>query len=162
MEQNLTTEKKKTVSIKKTFNLPLKTVWKAFTEPETFKKWCGPENYTCPAASIDFKVGGKYLFSMKGEDGKEIWSTGTYKEIIPFKKIVYTDNFSDSNGNIIPASDYNMPGEWNSDLLVTILFEEVDGKTNLSLEHVGIPAEVYNDTHSGWQSMLDKIEKNIK
>lgn len=83
--------KQKTVSITRTFNLPVDTVWKAWTEPESFKKWWGPKDYTCPSCTIDFKVGGKNLAAMRGPDGKDIWSTGTYKEIIPQKKIVYTD-----------------------------------------------------------------------
>jgi hypothetical protein len=40
---------------------------------------------------------------------KKIWSTGRYKEIIPLRKIVLTDSFADSEGNIVPASFYNMP-----------------------------------------------------
>ncbi|HET6991195.1 MAG TPA: SRPBCC domain-containing protein [Bacteroidia bacterium] len=144
--------------MKRTFNLPLATVWKAWTEPESFKKWWGPGNYSCPYCSIDFKVGGKYLASMQGPDGKEIWSTVTYKEIVPFKKIVYSDNFSDSKGNVVPASDYEMTGEWPSELIVTLKFEEVNGKTTMTLEHVGLPEETYDDCMKGWQSSLDKIE----
>ena len=78
-----TLEKQRTVSIKRTFDLPLATVWKAWSDAESFKKWWGPTDYTSPNCTIDFKVGGKYLASMKGPDGKETWSTGTYKEIVP-------------------------------------------------------------------------------
>ena len=135
MIQNSIEEKQKTLSVKRTFNLPLNTVWKAWTEPENFKKWWGPKEYSCPDCTIDFKIGGKFLASMKGEDGKKIWSTGTYKEIIPQKKIVVTDSFADSKGNIVPASYYKMPGNWGLELQVTVEFEEVDGKTNLKMQH---------------------------
>lgn len=155
-------EQQKTVSIKRTFNIPLDSVWKAWTDPETFRKWWGPEGYTCPYCSIDFVVGGKYLASMQGEDGKEIWSTGMYKEIVPREKIVVTDSFSDSKGNIVPASDYDMAGEWPSALIVTVEFAEVDGKTNMSLQQVGIPEQAYEDCVKGWQSSFDKFERNIK
>src|SRR5687767_2637292 len=107
-----TAERQETIDIKRTFDLPLATMWKAWSEAETMKKWWGPKEYTCPDCTIDFRVGGKYLASMQGEDGKKIWSTGTYKDIIPQKRIVQTDSFSDSKGNIVPASEYNMPGEW--------------------------------------------------
>lgn len=160
MIQNPIAEKQKTISIKRTFNLPLNTVWKAWSEPESFKKWWGPKEYTCPDCTIDFKVGGKFLASMQGEDGKKIWSTGTYKEIIPQKKIVVTDSFADSTGKIVPASFYNMP-EMELELLVTVEFEEVDGKTNLSLQHVGISPEMYDECIKGWQSSLDKFESNF-
>lgn len=71
-----------------------------------------------------------------------------------------TDN--KSNGNIVPASYYKMPGEWGLALLVTAEFEEVDGKTKLSLQHTGLPAEISEDCIKGWQSSFDKLERNIK
>ena len=157
-----TTEKQRVVSIKRTLNLPLNTVWKAWTEPESFKKWWGPKEYTCPTCTIDFKVGGKYLNSMKAGDGKEIWSTGAYKEITPLKKIVYTDSFADSKGNIVPASFYKMPGEWALELMVTVKFEEANGKTSISLKLVGLPIEMGDDCMKGWQSSFDKLESNVK
>lgn len=162
MPENLTAEKHKTITIKRTFNLPLSAVWKAWTEPESMKKWWGPKEYTCPDCSIDFKVGGKFLASMQGADGKKIWSTGTYKEIVPLKKIVNTDSFADSTGNIVPASYYKMSGDWGLELLVTTEFEEVDGKTNISLQHAGLPVELSDECMQGWQSSFDKLESNMK
>lgn len=159
---SVTAEKQKTITIKRTFDLALATVWKAWSEPESLKKWWGPKEYTCPDCTIDFRVGGKFLASMQGEDGKKIWSTGTYKEIIPLKKIVNTDSFADSKGNIVPAADYKMPGDWALELLVTVKFEEVDGKTNLEMQHAGLPAEMSDDCMKGWQSSLDKLESNFK
>jgi uncharacterized protein YndB with AHSA1/START domain len=157
-----TAERHKTITIKRTFNLPPSTVWKAWTEPEYCKKWWGPEGYTCPYCSIDFRVGGRYLNSMKGPDGKEIWSTGTYKEIVPREKIVLTDSFADSEGKIVPASYYNMPGDWARELIVSITFEELNGKTNMVLRHAGLPVEISDDCIKGWQSSFDKLEKNLK
>ncbi len=162
MAQNSTTEKQKTISIKRTFNLPINTLWKAWSEPESFKKWWGPKEYTCPDCTIDFKVGGKFLAAMQGEDNKKIWSTGTYKEIIPQKKIVVTDSFADSDGNIVPASYYRMSGEMGLELLVTIELEDVDGKTNMSMLHEGLAVEIADECIKGWQSSFDKLESNVK
>jgi uncharacterized protein YndB with AHSA1/START domain len=155
-------EKYKTISTRRTFNLPLNTVWKAWTEPESFKKWWGPEGYSCPFCNIDFRVGGKYLNSMEGPDGKETWSTGTYQEIKPLEKIVYTDSFADSKGKIVPAAYYKMPGEWQLEMIVTVTFEEVDGKTNMALRHAGLPFDMADDCIKGWQSCFDKLENNVK
>lgn len=151
-------EKQKTINIKRTFDLPLATVWKAWSEPETFKKWWGPKGYTCPDCTIDFRVGGKLFASMQREDEKKIWSISKYKEIIPQEKIVYADSFADSNGNIVPASYYNMPGEWPLELLVTIEFDEENGKTNMHLRHEGLPVEMAEDCIKGWQSSFDKMD----
>ena len=126
-----TATSQKTVSITRTFDLPAKKLWQAWTEPESLKKWWGPKNFTCPYCDIDLKPGGKYLACMRSNDGAEFWSTGVYKEIIPGKKLVCTDSFSDDKGNVVPASDLNMPGDWPIELLVTVTFEEMNEKTKI-------------------------------
>jgi hypothetical protein len=98
------------LTITRDFAAPRETVWKAWTIPEMFKKWWGPKDFTCPVARIDFKVGGTYLVCMRGPDGKDIWSTGTYKKIVPMEKIVCTDSFADKDGNVVPATYYGMEG----------------------------------------------------
>ncbi len=155
-------EKKETITINRTFDLPLETVWDAWSKSENLKKWMSPEGYTCPSSTVDFKEGGKYLNAMKGPDGKETWSTGTYEQIIKHKKIVQSDSFSDANGNVVSASYYNMPGDWDQALRISVEFEEVDGKTEMKLQHEGLPAEMADDCIKGWQSCFDKLEKNMK
>lgn len=162
MEEDVIAESHRTLTLMRTFNHPLITVWKAWTEPESMKKWWGPEEYTCPDCTIDFTVGGKFLVSMQAADGSKVWSTGTYKEIVPFQKIVNTDSFADSTGNIVAASYYRMPGDWGLELQISVGFEEVNGKTNLSLQHVGLPYEMTDECMKGWQSSLDKLERNLE
>ncbi len=157
-----TASKQKTVSITRTFNLPLSVMWKAWTEPESFKKWWGPKDFMSPSSKIDFKVGGKNFSSMKGPDGKEFWSLLVYREIVPMKKIVYDDSFADNKGNEVPASYYDMPGEWPGKSKVTLTFEDLNGKTKMTLQHEGIPEEMYDDCVTGWQQSLDKLESNVK
>ncbi len=156
-----TTEKQKTISIERTFDLPISTVWRGWTEPESFKKWWGPKGYTCPSCTIDLKVGGKYVANMRSEDGKDNWSTGTYKEIVPQKKLVYKDSFSDSKGNIVPGSEYGMP-EMPMHSEVTVTLEEADGKTKMLLHHAGMPEKYADDCTKGWNSCFDKMESNLK
>src|ERR1043165_3363475 len=91
---------KSEVVIYRVFDIPVNKVWKALTEPEEFKKWWGPKGFTCSYSEMEARVGAKYLNCMKGPDGKEYWSTGTVKELIPGEKLVVTDHFSDSHGNI--------------------------------------------------------------
>jgi uncharacterized protein YndB with AHSA1/START domain len=153
--------KTKTVSITRMFDLPLDKIWKAWTEVNSFKKWWGPKDFTCPSCTIDLKPGGKNIACMKSTDGKEYWSTCIYKEITPKKKIVYEDNFADSKGNIVPPSYYDMPGEW-SDVIVTVTMEEAGGKTKMTMQQTNIPEVVYDECIKGWQESLDKIEKNLK
>jgi uncharacterized protein YndB with AHSA1/START domain len=150
------------IVIHRVFNLPKNVVWLALTEPEYFKKWWGPKDFTCPTSKMEARVGGKYLNCMRGPDGKEYWSTGVVKEFIPEKKLVVTDSFSDEKGNKIPASKYNMPGNWPDELLITFELDEADGATKLKLTHEGIPDEMRDDCIKGWNESFDKLEENIK
>jgi uncharacterized protein YndB with AHSA1/START domain len=150
------------VVIQRVFDLPVNKVWRALTEPEEFKKWWGPKDFTCPSSKMDARVGGKYLSCMRGPDGKEYWSTGVVKEFIPEKKLVVTDSFSDEKGNITSGSDYGLPGDWPRELLITFELEEADGATKLHLLHEGIPPEMHDECVKGWNESFDKLEENIK
>ena len=154
----LFSEKQKTILIARTFDMSLQRVWKAWSESESFKKWWGPKNYLCQHCSIDFKVGGRLLASMTDENGKESWSVGTYKVIIPHKKIVMTDNFSDSRGNILPPPA-DMRGEWADNQLIRLDFEDLIGGTKLHLQHIGLPTSQYKDCILGWNESFDKLTK---
>jgi len=149
------------IVINRVFNLPVSVVWLAWTDAEYFKKWWGPRGFTCPSSKMEAKVGGKYLNCMRGPDGKEYWSTGVVKELIPERKLVVTDSFSDDKGNIKPASEYGMPGDWPKELLITVYLEEADGATKMKLRHQGIPAEMREDCIKGWNESFDKLEENI-
>lgn len=157
-----TDETTKTVLIVRTFAIPLSKLWAAWTEEDLLKKWWGPKGFTCPHYDLDPKVGGSYLACMKADDGKEVWSTGTFREIKPERLLVYTDSFSDSDGNIIDAADVGMAGNWPRELLITVDFETAGGNSKLTLKHAGIPAPMYDDCTDGWQSSLDKLEEQLK
>jgi uncharacterized protein YndB with AHSA1/START domain len=149
------------IVINRVFNLPVSVVWLAWTDAEYFKKWWGPRGFTCPSSKMEARVGGKYLNCMRGPDGKEYWSTGVVKELIPERKLVVTDSFSDDKGNIKPASEYGMPGDWPKELLITVYLEEADGATKMKLKHQGIPGEMREDCMKGWNESFDKLEENI-
>ena len=148
--------------IYRVFDIPIDKVWKSLTESEEFKKWWGPKGFTCPSSKMEARVGAKYLNCMKDPDGKEYWSTGTVKEIIPEKKLVVTDSFSDENGNIKSASDLGLKGNWPRELLITFELEEADGATKLKLKHEGIPDEMHDECRKSWNESFDKLEQNIK
>jgi uncharacterized protein YndB with AHSA1/START domain len=148
--------------ITRIFDAPRDLVWKAWTEPERVKKWWGPKNFTAPVSKIDLRVGGKYLSCMRGPDGKDYWSTGVYREIVPMERIVSTDSFADEKGTVVPASHYGMTGDWPMELLVTVTFEEAGGKTKMILRHEGIPSGMMRElTETGWSESFDKLAETI-
>jgi uncharacterized protein YndB with AHSA1/START domain len=156
------TEKEEGLKITRIFNAPSEKVWKAWTKPENYKLWWGPENFTCPVANIDFRVGGKIHSCMRSPDGNEFWTMGIYKEIIPLKKIVVTDSFADKDGNSVPASNYGLP-DFPNELLVNITFEETNGKTIMTLNHIGMPQdENLEDVRRSWNQSFDKMEESLK
>lgn len=149
------------VAITRTFDAPRELVWKEWTEPERFKRWWGPKDYTSPSAEMDVRVGGNYLASMRSPEGVETWGTGTYTEVREPMRLVMNDYFADAMGNVVPASYYNMPGDFPLELHITVTFEEHEGKTTMTLRHSGIPPEMAKDAEAGWNQSFDKMEQHM-
>jgi uncharacterized protein YndB with AHSA1/START domain len=150
--------------LERVFNAPLEKVWQAWAEPENFKLWWGPRDYTCPAASIEFVEGGKFLACMRSSEGKDFWSTGTYRKIDPHSRITYVDSFSDDKGNPVPPTFYDMPGKWGREVVVDLKFErEGLDKTRLTLHHTGLPKGLMTtQCGEGWNQSFDKLEGSVK
>ena len=63
---------------------------------------------------------------------------------------------------LVPASYYGMNGDWPLELLVTVTFEEYEGKTKLTLQHIGIPAGENRDlAEAGWNESFDKLAEDL-
>jgi len=161
-----TTFQERTLVIERVFDAPRELVWKAWTDPEHLMRWWGPKDFTSPAAEIDFRVGGKYLFAMRSpefNEGESIWSTGVYREIVPLERIVCTDSFADADGNVVPATHYGMGADIPVEMLVTVTFEDLDGKTRMTLRHEGLPAgEMKDGAGAGWNESFDKLAESLK
>jgi len=152
--------------ITRIFDAPREQVWRAWTEPEVSKRWWGPKNFSTPVSTIDLRVGGKYLYCMRGAgpDGvvKDYWGTGVYKEIVPLKRLVYTDSFADEKGNVVPATQYGMGKDFPLEMLVTVTFGELDDITTMTLRHAGLPeGEMTDLTRAGWNESFDKLGKEL-
>jgi uncharacterized protein YndB with AHSA1/START domain len=154
--------KEKDLVITRLFNAPREKVWRAWTEPEQLKKWWGPKEFTCPDCTIDLRVGGKYLNSMMDAKGNKFWTAGEYREIVFPEKMVYTDSFADENGNIVSSEHYGMAGI-PAELIVTVLLEDENGKTKMTMKHSGLPAGEHKDgANIGWNSSFDKLAESLK
>jgi uncharacterized protein YndB with AHSA1/START domain len=99
---------------------------------------------------------------MRSPEGRDLWGTGVYREIVPPERLVMTDSFADKEGNVVPASHYGMSGDWPLELLVTVTFEDVGSKTRMTLRHEGIPAgKMSEDTKAGWNESFDKLADEL-
>ncbi|HYM20332.1 MAG TPA: SRPBCC family protein [Candidatus Kapabacteria bacterium] len=151
------------ITIERIFDAPIELVWRAWTVPEHFKKWWGPKIFTCPVCEIDLRVGGKFLWAMRWPDGRDNFNTGEYLELVPMKKIVFTNKFSDPDGNVVPASYYGLPGEFPGDMITYVEFEDLNGKTKMTLHHTGLPGgEMSEMTKQGWNESLDKLADSLR
>ena len=127
-----------------------------------FTKWWGPKGFTTPVCKIDFRVGGVFLNCMRSPDGKDYWSTGVYREIVPLERVVCTDSFADEKGNVVPATHYGMGADVPLEMLVTVTFEDLGGKTRMTLRHEGLPAgEMSDGAGQGWGESFDKLAEYL-
>lgn len=152
---------KQELVITRIFDAHREFVWKAWTVPERVMRWWGPKGFTTPFCKIDFRVGGAYLNCMRSPEGKDYWSTGVYREIVPLERIVCTDSFADEKGNVVPATYYGMSAEFPLVMLITATFHEHEGKTRLTIKHMGIPDIESENAKSGWNQSLDKLAEEL-
>lgn len=115
--------------LERIFNAPRELVFQAFSKAEHLKHWWGPRGWTLTVCNIEFRPGGIWHYCMKCIDenqgdfyGFESWGKAVYQEIVEAEKIVYTDYFSDAEGN---------EAEGMPSTEVTLTFVEHEGKTKL-------------------------------
>lgn len=99
---------KTVVTIEATINAPVQKVWEYWTKPEHITKWCfAMDEWHCPTATNDLRVGGKYTSRMEAKDGSMGFDFGgEYDEIKTHELISSTlgdgrkvvANFSEDNG----------------------------------------------------------------
>lgn len=119
--------------VTKVFDAPRELVWKAWTDPQYVMQWWGPSGFTSPACTIDFRVGGKFLFCMRTPDGQDFWNGGEYHEIVPHEKIVSSMYFSDAEGNKVEAAELGIEHEAIEGANDVTLFEDLgNGQTKLT------------------------------
>jgi uncharacterized protein YndB with AHSA1/START domain len=149
------------VVIERTFDAAIDLIWQMWTDPEHFKKWYGPQGFTVPVAEMDVHVGGKRLICMASPDGSmKMWTTGEYVEIVPNERLVYTESPADENGHVVSPSAIGLPEGYPTTTEVTVLLEDLDGRTKMVMKHAGIPAD--SGANGGWEQAFDKLADHIK
>ena len=149
------------VVIERIFDAPIDLVWQMWTQPDHFKSWYGPTGFTVPVANMDVRVGGKRLICMASPDGSmKMWFTGKYTEIIPNERLVYTDSIADENGNVVSPAAMGMPGDHPETTEVTVLLEDLGGRTKMVMTHAGVPAD--SPGAGGWMQAFDKLAESLE
>jgi len=89
----------------------------------------------------------------------DMWSTGTFSEIVPLKRIAYTDSFADAEGNVVSPASIGMDG-MSEVMQVVVEFEALAGNlTRVTITHDGAPvgSEHASNMEAGWHQSLDKF-----
>jgi uncharacterized protein YndB with AHSA1/START domain len=100
--------------VTRTFNAPAHIVFEAWSKPELFKRWWVPKSagLSLMSCDMDVRTGGTYrLVFRHPASGEPIAFFGTYREVTPMKRLVWTNEESDSGA------------------VTTVTFEENAGKT---------------------------------
>jgi len=143
---NLVTEPAdRVLVITRIFDAPRSLVFKAWTEPEHMVNWFGPRGFTSKVLKNDLRPGGAYRIHMRGPDGDDHWSQGVFREIVPPERLVMVGSWADADGN--PT---------RPETTLTLLFEDVGGKTRLTLHNAVFESVTARDLHEGgWSTSLD-------
>ena len=146
------------VVIERIFNAPVKDVWQLWTDPDHFASWYGPEGATIPVAKMDVRVGGARLVGMEVQTPngtRRMWFAGEYREVVPPRRLVYTESMSDEDGRILSPTELGMPEGHPLVTEVSVDLEDHDGGTRMVLTHLGIPAG--SPGEAGWIMALGKL-----
>ena len=103
--------------VTRTFDGPARLVFEAWTKPGLFRKWWVPKSMdmTLHSIEMDARTGGSYRLDFG--DGMDFF--GTYLEVTPYSRIVWTNEEGGDNGSV-----------------TTVTFEEKGGKTLLVVSEV--------------------------
>ncbi len=131
-----------TVRLHRVLRAPPGKVYRAFLEPAAMAKWLPPHGFTCTVHAMDARVGGTFRMSFANfSTGHGHAFGGEYRELVPDRRIRYTDRFEDPG----------LPGE----IEVTVTLAAVSCGTDLTIEQSGIPDAIPLEMcHLGWQESL--------
>jgi len=125
-------------------------VYRAFLEPDALAKWLPPNGFLCTVHNYEGKTGGTYKMSFRNfTTGQSHSFGGKYVELVPNKRLRYTDKFDDPN----------LPGE----MQVTVTLEAVSVGTDLQIVQEGIPDAIPAEAcYLGWQESLRNLARVVE
>lgn len=73
---------------------PADKLFRCWTDTALLKQWFVPSPWTIARAEVDLRPGGGSLIMMRDPDGKEYPNAGVYLEVVPNRRIVFTDAYT--------------------------------------------------------------------
>jgi len=150
--------------ISRVFDAPRELVWQAWTEPRRLAQWWGPRGFANPVCELDLRPGGVHRITMRGHDGVDYPIKGVFREVVPPERLVMTLDCSDHpdawHRMLNPA--WRKGGNPAGELLQTVTFEDLQGKTRLTVRTrfataaIGAAMQRLGMTE-GWSQSLDRL-----
>ena len=139
-----------TVRLHRVFKAPAGRLYRAFIEGDAMVKWLPPDGFTGRMLHLDPKVGGSYRMSFTNfSSGREHVFGGNYVELVPGKRLVYTDRFDDPG----------LAGEMKT----TVTLTPVSCGTELLVVQEGIPSMIPVEAcYLGWQESLTLLGRLVE
>jgi uncharacterized protein YndB with AHSA1/START domain len=140
--------------ISRTFAAPRHLVFQAWSSAEHMQRWFCPAGYTVPEAEIDFRPGGVCAICMRSPEGQDFWSRGTYIDISPVDRLVFTSSVVIAGAKKFTAH-------------TTVTFEAEGKGTRMTVRQAyDIHDEAFlsavRGAPEGWRTTLDKLEQEVK
>lgn len=87
--------------IERLIDAPPSALWRAYTEH--LSEWFCPKPWRAEVVEMDLRSGGRAAITMYGPNGETMPNDGIYLEVIPERRIVFTDAFT---GDWNPAGPF--------------------------------------------------------
>ena len=128
--------------VTRSFDAPARIVFEAWTKPELFRQWWVPQSMGMSLLSceMDVRVGGRYRLVFAHGDS-EMAFFGTYKEVTPHSRLVWTNEESDEGQ------------------VTTVTFAEKGGKTLLVMHELYPSKEALDAAGGASDAMGETFEQ---
>ena len=129
---------------------PRDIVFSAWADPKQAAQWWGPQGFATISCEMDVRPGGAYRACMRSPEGTRHCRRGIYREVVKPERLVFTFAWEDASGN---------PGH---ETVVTVTFDDVGGRTGLTLHQAMFETESARDAHhGGWSSCLKRFAEYL-
>ncbi len=140
-----------TLTMTRLLRAPRARVFAAFASADMLGAWLCPVGFTC-RAEADFRVGGRYVLTMRAPDGGESRVAGVYREIRAPERVVFTWAWDALGDN-----DYA-----GIETEVTVSLTARGDTTALEMIHRGLPDDAACRRHEwGWSGAFDNLANAV-
>jgi len=136
------------LEVRRILKAPVAAVWTAWTDAREVSQWMAPsDDFGATEATLDVRVGGRYRIVMRGPDGQTHRVGGTYQEVVPLRRLVYTWAWEST-----PERESR----------VTVEFRPAGESTELVLTHERFFDAEARDKHAhGWEGCLGRFTRYL-